>query len=159
MSEINIQRTPEAPHLTPEISSDAVEHRSERVAVTTERAPDVQPVEIVPKPNVTPAPVAVHQPTNPLIKNIEDTMADGLADAYQAMDPKTQQEFKRVGEETASAISKLLSQSKIQVQKIVSLILRWLRIIPRVNPYYLEQQAKIKADAIVAMTHPPREGN
>lgn len=159
MPEINIPHTPEVARPTPEVSAEQIDHQAERVAVVTERAPDVQPVDVVPVPNVMPAPVAVHQPVNPLVKKIEDTMADGLADAYQAMDPNTQQEFKRVGEETASAISKLLSQSKIQVQKIVNLLLRWLRIIPRVNPYYLEQQAKIKADAIVAMTHPPREGS
>lgn len=86
-------------------------------------------------------------------------MADGLEDAYQAMDPAAQQRFKQVGEETASAIEKVLQQSKIQVKKIVTLLLRWLRLIPQVNPYYLEQQAKIKADAIVALKHPPRQNS
>jgi hypothetical protein len=86
-------------------------------------------------------------------------MAEGLEDAYKEMDPALQQRFKKTGEETANAISKLLQQSKIQVKKIVTLLLRWLRLIPRVNPYYLEQQAKIKADAIVALKHPPRERN
>ncbi|MEK7537788.1 MAG: hypothetical protein AAB619_02360, partial [Patescibacteria group bacterium] len=112
-----------------------------------------------PPPGVAPVPAAIHQPVDQLVKNIEGAMADGLEDAYKAMDPATRQKFKQVGEATASAIGKLLAQSKIQVKKIVTLLLRWLRLIPQVNPYYLEQQAKIKADAIVALKHPPREGN
>lgn len=152
-------RIPEVPRPTPEVGNVGVEQRPEQAVSVSERPPEVQPVDVVPLPNVTPTPVAIHPPAGTLVKNIEGTMAVGLEDAYLAMDPATQQKFKQVGEETATAIEKLLEQSKIQVKKIVSLLLRWLRIIPRVNPYYLEQQAKIKADAIVNLKHPPRQGS
>ncbi len=151
-------RMPETPRPTPEVGTAGLEQHIERPVATAEPKPDVQPVDLVPPPSVAPAPVAVHQPADQLVKNIESAMADGLEDAYQAMDPAIQQKFKQVGEATASAISQLMAQSKIQVKKIVALLLRWLRIIPRVNPYYLEQQAKIKADAILALKHPPRSG-
>jgi hypothetical protein len=150
---------PEIPHPTPEVGVGDIEQAIEHQAAATESAPEVQPVDLVPPPNQTPIPLAAQQPAETLVKNIEDTMSEGLEDAYKGMDPALQQQFKQTGEETANAISKLLQQSKIQVKKIVTLLLRWLRLIPRVNPYYLEQQAKIKADAIVALKHPPREGN
>lgn len=152
-------RVPEAPRPTPETGSVGVEHRPEKLSSAAEKVPEVQPVDFVPPPNLTPAPVAIHPPADGLVKNIEGAMANGLEEAYSAMDPATQQRFKQTGEATAIPIEKLLQQSKIQVKKIVELLLRWLRIIPKVNPYYLEQQAKIKADAIVALKHPPRQGS
>lgn len=151
-------RTPEVIRGTPDVLPNAPEHHVEQRAVAIESTPEVLPVDLVPPPQLTPAPVAVHQPADQLTKKIEDVMADGLHDAYAAMDPVTQQRFKESGEETATAIERLLKQSTIQMKKIVHLILRWLRIIPNVNPYYLEQQAKIKADAIVALHRPPRIG-
>ncbi len=147
---------PEIPRPVQEVGSSHLESTPEFNYSSAERQPEVQPVDLVPMPNVAPAPVAIHQPNDLLVKNIEAAMAEGLEDAFTAMDPATQQKFKQTGEETATAISKLLQQSKIRVKKIVSLLLRWLRIIPKVNPYFLEQQAKIKTDAIVALGHTPR---
>lgn len=137
----------------------SVDQRSPQEQPNVEHEPEIQSVDLVPPPNLTPAPVAIHQPVDQLVKGVEAAMADGLEGAYEAMDPATQLRFKQTGEATATAISKILQQSKIQVKKIVTLLLRWLRIIPGVNPYYLEQQAKIKADAIVALGHPPRDGS
>jgi len=159
MSEPIRIHTPETHQPSPEVGKVQPEQNVERAPVVSERMPDVQPVDLVPAPNLTPAPVAIHPPADKLVKDIEGAMANGLEDAYLAMDAATQQRFKTVGEETASAIEQLLQQSKIQIKKIVSLLLRWLKIIPKVNPYYLEQQAKIKADAIVALKHPPRQGS
>lgn len=72
------------------------------------------------------------------------------------MDAATQAKFKQAGEETAGKISILLQTAKVQVKKIVELIVAWLRIIPGVNSYYLEQEAKIKADKILTMRQPPQ---
>jgi hypothetical protein len=148
---------PEVAHPIQEVGVRDVEQATELPKGTVEQRPDVQSVDLVPPPNPTPVPLAVQPSTDVLVKNIESTMSEGLEDAYKGMDPALQQHFKQTGEDTANAISKLLQQSKIQVKKIVTLLLRWLRLIPQVNPYYLEQQAKIKADAIVALKHPPRE--
>lgn len=148
---------PEVPRPTQEVGAPGVEQAVELPAGAFERQSEVQPVDLVPPPSQTPASLTTQVPADQLIKNIERTMAEGLEDAYQAMDPARQQKFKQTGEATANAISQLLQQTKIQVKKIVTLLLRWLRLIPQANPYYLEQQAKIKADAIVALQHPPRE--
>lgn len=148
---------PEVAHPIQEVSVRDIEQTTELPKGGVERQPDVQPVDLVPPPNPVPISLAVQPSTDVLVKSVENTMAEGLEEAYKKMDPALQQQFKQTGEETANAISKLLQQSKIQVKKIVTLLLRWLRLIPRVNPYYLEQQAKIKADALVALKHPPRE--
>ena len=150
---------PEVAHPIQEVGRPRVESTVERPTVVVETPPDIQPVDLVPPPSQTPVPLTTQPSADQLVKNIEGTMSEGLEESYKSMDPALQERFKATGETTAQAISNLLQQSKIQVKKIVILLLKWLRLIPRVNPYYLEQQAKIKADAIVALKHPPRAGN
>ena len=62
-----------------------------------------------------------------------------------------QQNFKQTGEETVAQISILLDKAKIKVEQIVNLIKKWLGLIPNANYYYLEQEAKIKADKIIKL--------
>ena len=78
-------------------------------------------------------------------------MSDGLEDMFRSLDPATQQKFKVAGEETAGKISVLMSATKVQVKKIVELIVTWLKIIPGINSFFLEQEAKIKADKILSL--------
>ena len=59
------------------------------------------------------------------------------------------QEFKIKGEETAGKIRELLKSTHIKVKKIFRLIYEWLRLLPGVNKFFLEQEAKIKTDNIV----------
>jgi hypothetical protein len=110
------------------------------------------PVQPVPVPSPAPAPLA--PAATPLQQNVEGVLASGLADTYAQLDPATQQRFKAAGEETAGKISLLLLSSKVQVKKIVDLIVAWLRIIPGVNQFFLEQEAKIKADKILTLRPP-----
>ena len=70
---------------------------------------------------------------------------------YLAMDAKTKEEFKVVGEETAREINLLLKKAKIKVIKIITLIKKWLAIIPGVNKFFVEQEAKIKTDEILSL--------
>ncbi len=71
---------------------------------------------------------------------------------FLSLDTVTQIKFKQKGEETARKISDLLKTGKAKLKNILSLIVEWLRIIPQVNKYFLEQEAKIKADEIFALT-------
>lgn len=82
-------------------------------------------------------------------KEIEDILSKDVADMYLAMPAERRVEFKAVGEATARKINDLLSSPKVQVMKIVDLIKKWLSMIPGVNKYFIEQEAKIKADEIV----------
>jgi len=65
------------------------------------------------------------------------------------MTPQKQKEFQVKGEETVKKINILLSEAKIKVNKIVDLIKRWLKLIPGVNKFFLEQETKLKVDKIL----------
>lgn len=84
-------------------------------------------------------------------KQIENFLARGLEDIYLGLPAKKQAEFRRVGEETAQKINKLLEHTKVNLGRIINLIIKWLSIIPGVNKYFLEQEAKIKADEIIKL--------
>ncbi len=84
-------------------------------------------------------------------KEIDNILSDGLHEVFLQMNPGQQKEFKRVGEETTVKINSLLDKAKVKVDKIINLIRRWLKLIPRVNQFFLEQEAKIKADKIVKL--------
>ncbi len=78
-------------------------------------------------------------------------MEDGLNDSYQRLSPVAKQEFKLKGERAASQIRELLKSTHVKVKKILRLILDWLRMLPGVNHFFLEQEAKIKTDKIIAL--------
>ena len=84
-------------------------------------------------------------------KQIEDILAKGLEEAYLSMSLQKQSEFKKAGEQASREINNLLSQTKVKVKKIISLIRKWLSIIPGVNKFFIEQESKIKADEIVRL--------
>lgn len=84
-------------------------------------------------------------------KEIEELMSQDLRDMYLQMSPDKQQEFKIKGEETAKEINNLLDKAKLEIGKIIELLKKWLFIIPGVNKFFIEQEAKIKADEIVRL--------
>lgn len=83
-------------------------------------------------------------------KKIEGILEEGLGEAYQRMNPVDQHEFRIKGEETAIEIMKIISLPKIKIKKIIALIISWLKIIPGVNRFFLEKEAKIKAEKILS---------
>ncbi|MCX6744095.1 MAG: hypothetical protein NTX82_01060 [Candidatus Parcubacteria bacterium] len=101
-----------------------------------------------------PAPITVTPPLavkSPTLEKIENILQEDLQDIYFQMPPKKQAEFREVGEETATRIDKMMRGVKVQVKKVLELIISWLKIIPGLNRYFLEQEAKIKADEILKL--------
>ena len=88
---------------------------------------------------------------SPLAENIENILAEDLTEVYRALSPQSQAVLKAKGEETATKIEKLLEAAKVNARKIVALIHKWLKLIPGVNRYFLEQESKIKADKILKL--------
>ena len=82
-------------------------------------------------------------------RKIEHVLQDGLKEMYLDMPDSKKQKFKYEGEKTAVKINQLINKTKINIKKIISLIKKWLLIIPGVNNFFIEQEAKIKADEIV----------
>lgn len=86
-----------------------------------------------------------------LTKEVEHIMEDGLKEAFKELSPREAQAFKIKGEETAKEIRTLLKSTKVKVKKIFQLLFSWLKLLPGVNVFFLEQEAKIKADKIMAL--------
>lgn len=111
--------------------------------------PTPQPTRQVIKPRpAIPTPVK-----DAVMVKIEKIMEEGLNDSFQRLSPVAKQEFKLKGEQAASQIRELLKSTHVKVKKILRLILDWLRILPGVNHFFLEQEAKIKTDKIIALNN------
>lgn len=96
-------------------------------------------------------PTHIPQMRDEITVQVEKILEDGLADAYKELTPLQQQELKIQGEKTAIEIRKLLKGTHVKIKKIFLLIVEWLKILPGVNRFFIEQEAKIKADKIVAL--------
>lgn len=86
-----------------------------------------------------------------LANDIETVLEDGLGELYRSLDEATKREFKSTGEKTASKIAAMMQHTHIQVRKVLSLIASWLRIIPGISKLFVEQEAKIKTDQVLAL--------
>lgn len=93
----------------------------------------------------------VHIIRDEVTKEVEHIMEDGLSDAFKELSPTEAQAFKVKGEETAREIRQLLKSTRVRIKKIFELLYEWLKLLPGVNSFFLEQEAKIKADKIMAL--------
>ncbi len=84
-----------------------------------------------------------------ILAKVENILAAEMDNIFLSLDIASQAKFKAKGEQVAIEITNLLQKTKVNINKIISLIVDWLRLIPHVNKYYLEQEAKLKADAIL----------
>lgn len=128
-----------------------------REAAEPAEAPMEAPREVPASPQEAPpppAPVAVAPAApakDPVTAQIEEVLAEDLTDAFLNMTPETQAQFKQKGEETAGKIREMIEQAKTNARKIFDLIRDWLKLIPGVNKFFLEQEAKIKTDKILRL--------
>ncbi len=139
--DFDVKETPEKAK-TKEISEREPEKKDE-VKKETEKKP------LFRKPKVPVLPIK--RAKDEIEVKVEKIMEEGLKEAFEKMSPIAQQEFKIKGEETAQKISQLLKKTHIKVKKIFALLFDWLKMIPGVNYFFLEQEAKIKADKIIAL--------
>ncbi len=95
---------------------------------------------------------AVVQQTDRLEEEIEDILEEDLKELYLAMPPQAQAEFRAKGEQTRSKIRELVRAARVNAKKIFQLIRDWLKMIPGVNRFFLEQEAKIKTDKILLVS-------
>lgn len=97
------------------------------------------------------APSAPAQVKDPMLAQIEQMLSDDLFSVYASLPPKAQSEFKSKGEEVAGKIQNMIASAKVAAKDILALIISWLKIIPGVNAFFLEQEAKIKTDKIMVL--------
>lgn len=82
---------------------------------------------------------------------IEKILEEDLSSVYFNLPEDKREEFRYKGETTANQINTLLGAARIKVKKIIDLIKNWLTLIPGVNKFFLEQEAKLKADRIIKL--------
>jgi len=125
------------------------ESAAEKISPTSEKAPEMpksgEAASQSPRA-VTPAALSYQEQRAQAIDSI---LSEGLNEVFLKMDKAHQQEFKKRGEETVKKINTLLDKTRVRAGKIIDLIKSWLKLIPGVNRFFLEQEAKIKADKII----------
>jgi hypothetical protein len=84
------------------------------------------------------------------LKKIEGILSEGLGDIYKTLPDDIKPAFKTKGEEVAQTIRSWIDDAKIAAAKVLKLIREWLKMVPGINKYYLEQESKIRADKIIA---------
>lgn len=82
-------------------------------------------------------------------KEIESILAQDLDDFYLSMGEEKRMQFRFVGERTARTINVMIESGKLQAQKVIELIKKWLGMVPGINKFFVEQQTKIKTDRIM----------
>lgn len=105
-----------------------------------------------------PQPAVTLNPAAQLHQSVERVLEDNLQDVFQSLPPAKQTHFRQVGEVTTNKITAMLLTARVAVHSILKLIRNWLKIIPGVNRYYLEQEAKIKSDRIMDIYRRQQEG-
>ncbi len=133
-----------APDIVPERGRESSGETPEETPISESMPPVVPPT--------TPVAAPVASPKDPVLVVIEQILSDGLGDLYHEMSPAAQEKFKVKGEETASKIQQMIASARVQARLILKLIRDWLRVIPGVNRFFLEQESKIKTDKILAYT-------
>jgi len=150
-----LEEAPQEINNTPEISVPQTAEREMNAEKPSSREQKMQPSGEQPRKTKFLPPQKRQPPQMPardeITTKIEKILEEGLNDSFQRLSPVAKQEFKIKGEQTANKIRDLLKSTHIQVKKIFRLILDWLRIVPGVNRFFLEQEAKIKTDRIIAL--------
>ena len=112
-----------------------------------ETAPSISAAEALPQA----APAVLPIQKSPLLLEIESIMEENLREIYQNMPDELKLRFNSEGEKTAGEINNLMQSLKATAKKLIEVLKKWLLIIPGINKFFLEQEAKIKADKIMAI--------
>lgn len=141
----SIEQLPQTSPATPEQVS-VPENVQEKAEPTTEAN-----IPVAPNAVTSPAAPITLTPEQERAAQIEKILEEDLASVYFNLPEEKREEFRYKGEMTANQINVLLGSAKIKVKKIISLIKSWLTLIPGVNKFFLEQEAKLKADRIIKL--------
>jgi len=142
---------PEAQPIRPEVQKESAPETQPEKKPEVEKEDESARRKYAPPPTepVQARPVqALVQKTEEQIK-IENILSEHLDNLFLQMTPQQQMTFRQKGEETANKIEKLLLQAKVKAKEVLGLIREWLKFLPGLNKFFLEQEAKIKTDRIL----------
>lgn len=92
-----------------------------------------------------------------LVKQIEGILEEDLNELYFALPADQRVAFKQAGEVTSQKVATLLQAAVIKVKEIIKVITDWLKMIPGINRYFLEQEIKIKTDKLLRLVKKDKE--
>lgn len=93
----------------------------------------------------------VSRVVDPVTKEVEEILSEDLGPFYAKLTPKEQKVFRAEGERAASKIRVMLEHVKVKTRSLIDIIRKWLHLLPGINRFFLEQEAKIKADRVMAL--------
>lgn len=146
--------TPELPpyeHI-PEAGLEREQSESEKqknAALAEADRPSQATVSIPPAPRVVPP--TIMEEKSQMRRDIERILEEDLGDIYLTLNQKQRSQFRIEGEKTAAKIELILQQAKVKLMKLIKLIRGWLLLLPGVNRFFLEQEAKIKAEKLIIL--------
>lgn len=88
---------------------------------------------------------------DPILERVEGILEEDLKEVYDGLPTELKPRFRAKGEEVALAITALLEGAKFRARQILKLIVEWLKMIPGMNRFFLEQEAAIKTRKITAI--------
>lgn len=135
--------TPEEP-ITPEI----VATPEQTIETSVEGGASPLKEQAVPPAGVSAAPTPETLAQAQRIADIEHILEEDLTDIYAKLPAEAKEKFRLSGEKAARDINVLLATATVTLKKIIDIIRTWLQVIPGVGKYFLEQEAKIKADRL-----------
>lgn len=143
-------KTPETPRPTDGGKEAAPQGADVRVA-EAERAP------AAPAPAAPKRAEAAPDPKDKYRVRVERALEQNLWDLYFALPQGAREKFKVEGETAAAALRGAIESKRVKPNVILYAVHKWLRTIPKVNPYFLEQEAKIKTDKIMDLVKERRK--
>lgn len=120
----------------------------EKPAPKEEAEEIITPVELT-APARPAAPAVPKVQKDPTTVAVEKILEEDLGDLYIKLDPQTKEKVKQEGDVVVGKIRTMVDSFRVKARVVLHLIRDWLRTIPGINKYFLEQEAKIKTDKIL----------
>ncbi|MBI4262587.1 hypothetical protein HY624_03620 [Candidatus Uhrbacteria bacterium] len=139
----------------PEHAQGGLERGEKVLPTEREAAEAVIPVEEVAEPSrpSVQSNVATAAAKSALLRDVEKILEEEIGEVYFTMNPREQEQFKKKGEATAHTIEGLLATARATAYALMTLLKSWLKLIPGVSSFFLEQEAKIKTDKLLRLQH------
>ncbi len=141
---------PEVPGIVEaqEVEQESLGREGEDSGVENVPEEEQAPVTVPVATTISEAPVVLAK--DEILKGVEDILSKGIADLYKNLAEDRKPKFRAKGEEVAHKIREMIAKGKIKVHAVLKMIKEWLHSIPGINRFFLEQEAKIKTDLIIA---------
>jgi len=144
----NVEADEQAYEQLPESKETFLEQAEAEPTPAPTTAVDTQAPRPVAQPKIAKDDVVIH---------VEKIMEEGLGELYAMLPEDAKPVFRKKGEDVAIEVSTMVRSLKFEVAKVLRLIREWLLTIPKVNRFFLEQEAKIKTDKLVDFVQARRE--